>query len=386
MAHTPGRRQRAARRSGADRRRRARCATRRPATARGCEWAAAIMERVWRDYRDETAAGCSIPRAAGTARGLLPARAKPVQDTPTPSPNGVAGIVRGAAARAHRRRAAGASAARSCSGRSPGRRERAGAARGHLPAARWTGTQGERTHLVDRRPGGRPGGRARCTALALAALRAAAGDPAAHPGRRRARPPAAPRSRAWWRRGRRRARLRLRRHDRAARRPIRSRTWHATLAAARRRSRVRLGRSPAYLRPRTRVAKTATIDTSKGTIEAELFDTEVPDTVANFEKLANSEFYDGTRFHRVIANFMVQGGDPLSQGAEQSPGRHRRPGLQDQVRDPSQHPQARRRHPLDGARRQGHRRQPVLHLPFAAAAPRPGAHRLRPGDATGWTW
>jgi len=60
------------------------------------------------------------------------------------------------------------------------------------------------------------------------------------------------------------------------------------------------------------VAKTATIETSKGTIVADLFDSEVPNTVANFEKLANSEFYDGTRFHRVISNFMVQGGDPLS--------------------------------------------------------------------------
>jgi peptidyl-prolyl cis-trans isomerase B (cyclophilin B) len=60
------------------------------------------------------------------------------------------------------------------------------------------------------------------------------------------------------------------------------------------------------------VPKTATIETNKGTIVAELFDTEVPATAANFEKLANSEFYDGTRFHRVIANFMIQGGDPLS--------------------------------------------------------------------------
>jgi peptidyl-prolyl cis-trans isomerase B (cyclophilin B) len=58
--------------------------------------------------------------------------------------------------------------------------------------------------------------------------------------------------------------------------------------------------------------KTATIDTSKGQISVDLFDTEVPNTVANFEKLANSQFYDGTRFHRVIANFMIQGGDPLS--------------------------------------------------------------------------
>ena len=60
------------------------------------------------------------------------------------------------------------------------------------------------------------------------------------------------------------------------------------------------------------MAKTATIETSKGTITAELFDSEVPGTVANFEKLANSEFYDGTRFHRVINNFVIQGGDPLT--------------------------------------------------------------------------
>lgn len=58
--------------------------------------------------------------------------------------------------------------------------------------------------------------------------------------------------------------------------------------------------------------KTATIETSRGSITAELYDTEVPGTVANFEKLANDKFYDGTRFHRVIENFMVQGGDPLS--------------------------------------------------------------------------
>ncbi|MFZ5625098.1 MAG: peptidylprolyl isomerase [Gemmatimonadota bacterium] len=58
--------------------------------------------------------------------------------------------------------------------------------------------------------------------------------------------------------------------------------------------------------------KTATIETSRGTLVAELFDEETPDTVANFEKLANSEFYDGTRFHRVIEDFVIQGGDPLS--------------------------------------------------------------------------
>ena len=60
------------------------------------------------------------------------------------------------------------------------------------------------------------------------------------------------------------------------------------------------------------MSKTATIETEKGTIVADLFDEEAPNTVANFEKLANSEFYDGTRFHRVISNFMIQGADPLS--------------------------------------------------------------------------
>ncbi len=61
--------------------------------------------------------------------------------------------------------------------------------------------------------------------------------------------------------------------------------------------------------------KTATIETDKGTIKAELFADEVPGTVGNFEKLANEEFYDGTRFHRVINEFMIQGGDPLSKTA-----------------------------------------------------------------------
>ncbi len=58
--------------------------------------------------------------------------------------------------------------------------------------------------------------------------------------------------------------------------------------------------------------KKATLTTTKGTIELELYADETPNTVANFEKLANAGFYDGTRFHRVIPNFMVQGGDPYS--------------------------------------------------------------------------
>jgi peptidyl-prolyl cis-trans isomerase B (cyclophilin B) len=58
--------------------------------------------------------------------------------------------------------------------------------------------------------------------------------------------------------------------------------------------------------------KTATFETNKGTIVAELYEKEAPGTVANFEKLANDGFYDGVKFHRVIADFVVQGGDPLS--------------------------------------------------------------------------
>ena len=58
--------------------------------------------------------------------------------------------------------------------------------------------------------------------------------------------------------------------------------------------------------------KTATFETNRGTITAELYDKEAPQTVANFEKLANSGFYDGVKFHRVIPGFVVQGGDPLS--------------------------------------------------------------------------
>ena len=60
------------------------------------------------------------------------------------------------------------------------------------------------------------------------------------------------------------------------------------------------------------MAKLATFETTKGTFVAELFAAEAPKTVENFEKLANSGFYDGVKFHRVIPEFVVQGGDPLS--------------------------------------------------------------------------
>ncbi|WP_287128934.1 peptidylprolyl isomerase [Candidatus Cyanaurora vandensis] len=58
--------------------------------------------------------------------------------------------------------------------------------------------------------------------------------------------------------------------------------------------------------------KKVIFETDKGNIEVELFEQDAPKTVANFEKLSNEGFYDGCSFHRVLPNFMVQGGDPLS--------------------------------------------------------------------------
>ena len=59
---------------------------------------------------------------------------------------------------------------------------------------------------------------------------------------------------------------------------------------------------------------TATMTTSEGAIELELFDEDAPKTVENFRKLASSGFYDGLTFHRVIKDFMIQGGCPQGTG------------------------------------------------------------------------
>jgi cyclophilin family peptidyl-prolyl cis-trans isomerase len=59
---------------------------------------------------------------------------------------------------------------------------------------------------------------------------------------------------------------------------------------------------------------TATIETSAGTMVAELFASDVPQTVNNFVFLANEHFYEGVIFHRVIKGFMIQGGDPTGTG------------------------------------------------------------------------
>ncbi len=58
----------------------------------------------------------------------------------------------------------------------------------------------------------------------------------------------------------------------------------------------------------------ATINTSQGSIEFELFDADAPKTVANFRELAGKGFYDGLIFHRVIKDFMIQGGCPEGRG------------------------------------------------------------------------
>jgi len=59
---------------------------------------------------------------------------------------------------------------------------------------------------------------------------------------------------------------------------------------------------------------TATMHTNHGTIELELFDADAPKTVDNFVKLSKDGFYDGLIFHRVIRDFMIQGGCPQGTG------------------------------------------------------------------------
>ena len=62
------------------------------------------------------------------------------------------------------------------------------------------------------------------------------------------------------------------------------------------------------------IMKKAIIETKKGNIELILFENEAPNTVANFEKLAKKGFYDGLTFHRVIPDFVIQGGCPEGNG------------------------------------------------------------------------
>lgn len=58
----------------------------------------------------------------------------------------------------------------------------------------------------------------------------------------------------------------------------------------------------------------AIMHTSKGNLTIDLFESETPETVNNFVFLSKEKFYEGTRFHRIIKDFMIQGGDPLGNG------------------------------------------------------------------------
>ena len=70
--------------------------------------------------------------------------------------------------------------------------------------------------------------------------------------------------------------------------------------------------------PNVQKGDIAVIETNLGTIKFEFFGDKAPKHVANFEKLADAGFYDGTKFHRVIPGFMIQGGDPNSRGSDRS--------------------------------------------------------------------
>jgi len=72
--------------------------------------------------------------------------------------------------------------------------------------------------------------------------------------------------------------------------------------------------SPPAMQIDTDKTYSATIETERGNIVLELYPEHAPNTVNNFVFLAQQGFYDGVTFHRVIANFMIQGGDPTGTG------------------------------------------------------------------------
>ena len=80
--------------------------------------------------------------------------------------------------------------------------------------------------------------------------------------------------------------------------------------------------------------KIAVIETGKGNIKLELFVNEAPKTVENFVKLASENFYGGIKFHRVMSDFMIQGGDPISRGV------HKKDFVYDKEENPNNLPVA----------------------------------------------
>ncbi|NJL34136.1 MAG: hypothetical protein HC893_10120, partial [Chloroflexaceae bacterium] len=104
---------------------------------------------------------------------------------------------------------------------------------------------------------------------------------------------------------------------------------------------------------------TATIETERGNIVIELAPEHAPKTVNNFVFLAREGFYDGGIFHRVISNFMVQGGD---RPAADAAGR----GTSLRMKPMATRSKQRNGRYLDGERGAEHQRQPVLYYPLAA--------------------
>jgi hypothetical protein len=116
----------------------------------------------------------------------------------------------------------------------------------------------------------------------------------------------------------------------------------------------------------------ATLHTNHGTIDVEFFDEDAPKTVDNFRKLAGDGFYDGLVFHRVIKDFMIQGGCPQGTGTG-GPGYT----FEDEF---NQHKVERGALAMANAGPE-HERQPVLHRhDRCRAVARRQAHRLRQGD------
>ena len=112
--------------------------------------------------------------------------------------------------------------------------------------------------------------------------------------------------------------------------------------------------------------KYAVIKTEKGDMKLELFGGEAPQTVTNFASLARSGFYKGLNFHRVIPNFVIQGGCPRGTGTGG-------PGWRIKCEcDRQKHKHVR------GALSMAHAgREPVFRLPQRTAAPRRHAHGVR---------
>ena len=120
----------------------------------------------------------------------------------------------------------------------------------------------------------------------------------------------------------------------------------------------------------------AIIETERGTIVLELYPESAPKTVANFETLVNKGFYNGLTWHRVVPDFVIQGGDPDGTGAGG-------PGYTVPAEIKEKHLRGSLATARTGRRSQSDtrvERQPVLHLPRAAAGTRWSIHRLRRRD------